>query len=392
MFSYLKERRQRVKISNSRSSWKLLTKGVPQGSILGPFLFNVFMIFLFLLIQNCKLYNYAGDNSMIYSSPDINAILTNLKHECKNALKWFSDNSMKANPDKFQFMVLSSDPLEQQKIEIENDITLVSESRVNLLGVITDDRLQFNDHISAMCCRAGRQLNALARISKHHDSKSKHITYNSFVANNFNYCPLVWHFCGQVDNNKLEKLQERSLLIIHNDYEPFLETLLKWSKQESLLTKRLKIMILEVFKTVNKLNPSCLHDLFTMRTQKLEQPKRRTTTYGLRTFSYLGSKLWNLLASEYNEVNEIDYERLKFLIKYWAGPNHDSAQGHFIWSTLCVLHVCFGNHLFINLIAHSLMARDCQFDDFVVTGGTVSCHYDNLGCHRWWRGCQVDDL
>ena len=83
MFSYLKGRRQRVKISNSRSSWKLLTKGVPQGSILGPFLFNVFMNDLFLFIQNCKLYNYADYNSMIYSSPDINAILTNLKHDCK---------------------------------------------------------------------------------------------------------------------------------------------------------------------------------------------------------------------------------------------------------------------------------------------------------------------
>ena len=65
MFSYLKGRRQRVKISNSRSSWKLLTKGVPQGSTLGPFLFNVFMNDLFLFIQNCKLYNYADDNSMI---------------------------------------------------------------------------------------------------------------------------------------------------------------------------------------------------------------------------------------------------------------------------------------------------------------------------------------
>ena len=313
MFSYLKGRRQRVKISNSRSSWKLLTKGVPQGSILGPFLFNVFMDDLFLFIQNCKLYNYADDNSTKYSSPNINAILTNLEHDCKNAIKWFGDNSMKANPDKFQFMVLSSDPLEQRKIEIENDITLLSELRVKLLGVIIDDRLQFNDHISAMCCRA-------ARISEHLDSKSKHIIYNSFVASNFNYCPLVWHFCGQVNNNKLEKLQERSLRIIHNDYESSFETLLKCSKQESLLTKRLKIMILEVFKTVNRLNPSCLHHLFTknevvydLRTQKLEQPNRRTTTYGLRTFLYLGSKLWNLLASEYSEVDDIDYERPKFL-------------------------------------------------------------------------------
>ena len=318
MFSYLKGCRQRVKISNSRSSWKLLTKGVPQGSILGPFLVNVFMNDLFLFIQNFKLYNYADVNSMIYSSPDINVILTNLKHDCKNAIKWFGDNSMKANPDKFQFIVLSSDPLEQQKIEIENDITLLSESRVKLLGVIIEDRLQFNDHISAMCCRAARHLNALARISKHLDSKSNYIIYNSFVASNFKYYPLVWHFCGQVNSNKLEKLQERSLRIIHNDYESFFETLLKCSKQESLLKKRLKIMILEVFMTVNRLNLSCLHDLFTknevvydLRTQKLEQPKRRTST-----FSYLGSKLWDLLSSEYSEVNDIDYERLKFLIQY----------------------------------------------------------------------------
>ena len=239
MFSYLKGHRQRVKISNSRSFWKLLSKDVSQGSILGPFLFNVFMNDLFLFIQNSKLYNYADGNSVIYSSPDINAILTNLKHDCENAIKWFGDNSMKANPDKFQFMVLSSDPLEQQRIEIENDITLLSEPRVKLLGVIVDDRLQFNDHISTMCCRAARRLNALARISKHLDSKSKHIIYNSFVASNFNYCPLVWHFCGQVDNSKLEKLQERSLRIIHNDYESSFETLLKCLKQESLLTKRL---------------------------------------------------------------------------------------------------------------------------------------------------------
>ena len=61
---------------------------------------------------------------MIYCSPDINAILTNLKHDCKNAIKWLGDNNMKANPDKFQFMELSSDPLEQQRIKIEKDITL----------------------------------------------------------------------------------------------------------------------------------------------------------------------------------------------------------------------------------------------------------------------------
>ena len=50
------------------------------------------------------------------------------------------------------------------------------------------------------------------------------------------------------------------------------------------------------------------------------------------------------------------------------------------------------SHYFINLIAHTLRARDCQFDNFVVAGGTVSCHYDNFRCHQWWPGCRADDL
>ena len=71
LFSYLHGRKQRVKISNSRSSWAVLTKGVPQGSILGPLVFNIFMNDLFLFIEKCHLYNYADDNSLDTSSENL---------------------------------------------------------------------------------------------------------------------------------------------------------------------------------------------------------------------------------------------------------------------------------------------------------------------------------
>ena len=71
LFSYLHGRKQRVKISNSRSSWTVLTKGVPQGSILGPLLFNIFMNHLFFFIEKCHLYNYADDNSLDSSSENL---------------------------------------------------------------------------------------------------------------------------------------------------------------------------------------------------------------------------------------------------------------------------------------------------------------------------------
>ena len=307
MFDYLKDRKQWVKILNHRSSWKELTKGVPQGSILGPFLFNVFINDLFLFIENCKLYNYADDNSLMYSSPDLNCIFTNLQIDCKNAIDWFTVNGMKANPSKFQFMVISSERIEQTCFDIGNGITLQSEPSVKVLAVTIDDRLQFSEHISACCSKAARQLNVLSRISRHINLKSKSLIYNSFIASNFNYCPLVWHFCGTANSNKLEKLQERSLGILYNDFDSPIQNLIDKSGQGTLLSNRLKYFILEVFKSIRKLNAPCLHDLFVLNgvpydltTPKLEQPIRRTTNYGLRTFSYLGSNLWNEFSSDFN--------------------------------------------------------------------------------------------
>ena len=196
MLDYLKGRKQRVKISNHRSSWKELNKGVPQGSILGPFLFNVFINDLFLFIDRYKLYNYADDNSIMYSSPDISNIFTNLQTDCNNAIDWFTANGMKANPSKFQFMMISSERIQQQCLNIVRGITLRSEPSVKVIGVTIDDRLQFSEHISACCLKASRQLNALSRISKHINLKSKSKIYNSFIASNFNYCPVafLWYY------------------------------------------------------------------------------------------------------------------------------------------------------------------------------------------------------
>ena len=94
LFSYLHGRKQRVRISTSRSSWTTLSKGVPQGSILGPLLFNIFMNDLFLFIEKCKLYNYADDNSLDSSSDDLLEALRNLNRDGRNSIDWFTKNGM----------------------------------------------------------------------------------------------------------------------------------------------------------------------------------------------------------------------------------------------------------------------------------------------------------
>ena len=125
---------------------------------------------------------------------------------------------MKANPDKFQFMILSSSSLAPVELLLDSSTNITSQDCVKVLGIIIDKQLTFNEHISLCCTKAARQLNAIARISKYLNPNSRRAIHHSFIASNFSYCPLVCHFCGKTNNAKLEKIQERSLLILCNDY------------------------------------------------------------------------------------------------------------------------------------------------------------------------------
>ena len=189
--SYLCERRQRVKINNVRSEWKTLCKGVPQGSILGPLLFKVFINDLFYFVEKSMLYNW-----MSRAAPAIQDLRSVLEHDGNIAIDWFESNGMQANHSKFQLMIMFPIPTETVSITLKGNIVIMSESCVKVLGILIDDRLDFSPHVSLMCSKAARQLNALARISKYLDQSSLKTIHNGFISINFSHCPLVWHFCG----------------------------------------------------------------------------------------------------------------------------------------------------------------------------------------------------
>ena len=121
-------------------------------------------------------------------------------------------NQMKANPDKGHFICSSNEEL---NIVME-DQTISNSNYEKLLGVLLDSKLTFKPHIDSICRKAGLKLNAISRIIPYMHFSKRRLLVNAFLSSQFNYYPLIWMCHIRMLNNRISRLHERCLQIIHN--------------------------------------------------------------------------------------------------------------------------------------------------------------------------------
>ena len=117
-----------------------------------------------------------------------------LVNESIICIDWFKNN-----------MMLGILGFENCKSLLLDGTEIKCEDSVKLLGVTFDYMLNFDKHSSNICKKAARQINVLLRLSKYLSTETKILIYKSFINSNFNYCPLVWHFCSKNCSDKMEK-------------------------------------------------------------------------------------------------------------------------------------------------------------------------------------------
>ena len=265
IYSYLTGRLQRVRINSTYSPWNEILYGVPQGSILGPLLFSIYLADLFLFCNETNIANYADDNSPFSCCKDIESVINQLQNDSKTLLTWFDNNRLKANPDKFHLILSDLNkenfiPLKQFKIYNSNC--------EKLLGIKIDRKLSFDEHVTSLCSKATQKLHALTRVARFMKLHQKRTIMRAFINSQFGYCPIVWMFCSRKLNNRINKIHERALRVVYNDHRSSFDELLLRDNSVTIHVRNLQALAIELYKVVNDISPEIMKQVFSIKEAK----------------------------------------------------------------------------------------------------------------------------
>ena len=318
---YLSDRTQVTVINDVNSETSFINCGVPQGSILAPLPFLLYIIDL----PNCKLLSevrmYADETNLTFASKDSEELFSSLTSDLGNLKQWLDSNRLSLNVLKTKCLFtgtrrkISLLPSEQHLYLDGNSIERVNSYRC--LGVQVDETLSWEAHIFEVVGKVARVLAALRRLRQICPQSTLVTIYKSLILPHFDYCSAVWGSIGNGLSQKLEKLQNRAARIITGSSwdarsAPILHAL-KWNSLADRRAKQLKSLM---FKTVNHLVPEYLSDKFA-NVNTFHRHNLRGAQHNLfiprpnaealkKSFCYRGAVTWNSLSAEVKQATTLN--------------------------------------------------------------------------------------
>ena len=340
--SYLKDRKMHVQIDNVTSSVKTFNYSVPQGSCLGPVLFNAYAS----TITDCinpdqDLGGYADDHylrdSFKPSIPDAESkCVKRMETTVDSLLQWMSANSLKVNADKTEitvfgsFKTLTKTNVNQLRI---GDQQISTNHKLKYLGVVLDNSLTFQDHINAKCKTAIWNIRKINKIRQFLDLKTAKLLASALVLSHLDYANSI--LCGLPNStiNKLQHVQNWAAKVVLKQTKYDSSTAALYTLHWLPVRQRINFKILcMIHKCLNNAAPeylSCLIrvKIFERQTRlantsaiTLEVPFTRRSTFAQRAFSVYGPHLWNKLPVDIRQIQI--YSLFKKLLKTFLFNEH----------------------------------------------------------------------
>ena len=316
---YLSKRYQRVRMGSAFSSYL----GVPQGSILGPIIFNIFINDVIFFIQETEVCNFPDDTTIYSCSLNYKEAAHKLSNDTYIVLNLFKVNSMAANPGKFQIMFLGS-KIYNSKITfaIENK-QIKCKREVKLLGITIDEKLTFARHIANICSLENNRLRALTRIRRFLWREQAKYLSEAYIMSAFKYFHLIWMFCNKNSNNQINKIHKSTLRLVYEMEDANFEDLLLKDNSWNVHENDLHTLSIEIYKSINNSYPTLMKSFFDLKNtrsdlgskQLLKLPETSTSRYGTQALCFKGSLIWNMIPNKFKNIENI--EDFKKHIKDW---------------------------------------------------------------------------
>lgn len=319
--SYLSDRNQLVDVSGTFSSKASITCGVPQGSILGPLLFLIYVNDMSAVVKN-KLLLYADDSGILVSGKSVLDVEKALTDDMNLVSQWLIDNKLSLHLGKTESIVFGSKQKlrSQSSIDIScNGTPIASTSSVKYLGITLDQNLSFCSMAESLLKKANSRLKFLYRKKDFLTLHTKKLLVMSLIQCHYDYACSVWYnSITQTLRNKLQTCQNKLIRFVldldsraHIDQSHFKS--LNWLPVHMRVNQ---IMLCHVFKIRNGLSPDymsehfvsqdSMHNYSTRLSKKGGYCLPKVKCHGSKSFSFNSIKLWNSLPESLTEVNRLE--------------------------------------------------------------------------------------
>ena len=198
------------------------------------------------MMDDINITNYADDNIPFVSGDTPLNLIKSLENAGEKLFEWFAKNHMKANHDKCHLLMSTLTPI---SITVKDYIIKNSDNE-KLLGVTVDANLNFNCHLENILKKSSKNVHVLARITPYMSIP--------YFTSQFNYCPLTWMCHSRTVNNKINRLHERCLRIVHSDKTSSFEKLLEKDGSVTIHNRNLQTLATEMFKVYKNLSPAII--------------------------------------------------------------------------------------------------------------------------------------